>query len=292
MTEQDEVDRKAMTVPETRKNLLLWGLIALSFILCYFTTFQWLHYKYGTQDSYYSHGYLIPLVSAYLIYLRRSEIDQYPAGRSPYGLVFIVLALAVHLFGVLGDINFVSGFSMVAYCFGCSLYLLGGKVTRIVVFPIFFLVFMCPIPDAILNVVAIPSKSMATGVALSIIDLLGIPYIREGFAVHLPQSTFLIGTPCNGMRSMISFAALGLLMLYLFRISWWKKVLFLASIPLLAILLNSARIALLLWIAYRYGEESASPESYLHDGSGLLVFVIGFLAMIFLLRMINARQNT
>lgn len=271
---------------------MLWGLVSLSFILCYYTTFQWLHYKYAGQDSYYSHGYLIPLVCAYLIYLRRNEVHEAPTESSALGLWLVILALAAHLFGVLGDINFVSGFSMVIYCFGCSLYLLGGKVTGIVAFPLFFLVFMCPIPDAFLNIIAIPSKSMATGVAMSIIDLLEIPYIREGFAVHLPQYTFLVGTPCNGMRSMISFAALGLLMLYLFRTSWWKKILFLASIPLLAILLNGVRIALLLWIAYRFGEESASPESYLHDGSGLLVFVIGFLVMIILLRNINAYRNT
>lgn len=281
----------AMTRPETRNRLVLWGLLALGFLLCYYPTFLWLHGKYGSQDSYYSHGYLIPLVSAYLIYLRRAELKAVPAGSSAAGLPLILLALAVHVFGVLGDINFVSGFSMVVYWLGCSLYLLGAQMTRVVLFPIFFLVFMCPIPDAFINVIAIPSKSLATSIALSIIDFMGIPYVREGFVVQLPQSTFVVGTPCNGMRSLISFAALGLLMLYLFRTSWLRKAVFLACIPLLALLLNGARIALLLWIAYRFGEESASPESYLHDGSGLLVFVLGCAAMMILLRKINARTN-
>jgi len=270
---------------------MLWGLLALSFIACYFTTFQWLHYKYQGQDSYYSHGYLIPFVTVYLVYLRRSEISEAPVGSSSWGLGIIVLALMVRIFGAMGDINFTSGFSMVLYCFGCSLYLLGTQITKILAFPLFFLVFMCPIPEAYINIVALPSKTLATSLALTIMDMLRIPYVREGFIVHLAQSTFVVGTPCNGMRSLISFTALGALMLYLFRTSLWKKILFLAIIPLLALLLNGSRIALLLWIASTYGEKAASPESYLHDGSGLLVFVIGFIAMVFLVKKINEEKN-
>ena len=276
---------------KTRKYPILWFLVGVSFIACYLPAFQWLHYKFQGQDSYYSHGYLIPFVTAYLIYLRRGEISRASVESSSLGLVAVVLALMAHIFGVVGDINFVSGFSMVLFCFGCSLYLLGAPITRIIAFPLFFLVFMCPIPDAYINIIALPTKSMATGIALAMMDMVGIPYIREGFLVHLANATFVVGTPCNGMRSLIAFTALGLLMLYLFRTAWWKKALFLALIPLLALLLNGARIALLLWIAYTYGEKAASPESYLHDGSGLLVFVIGFIAMVLVLRKINEEKN-
>ena len=276
---------------QDKLHLMLWGLLALSFVACYYSMFQWLVYKYEGLNTYYSHGYLIPFVSAYLIYLRRKEIIQAEIRSNATGAGLIVCALTIHIFGVLGNINFISGFSMVMYTFGCSLYLLGQPVTRIIAFPLFFLVFMCPIPDAYIDIIAIPFKSLATGIALQLIDILNVPYIREGFIVHLPTSTFVVGTPCNGMRSLISFTALGALMLYLFRTSLWKKILFLAVIPPLALLLNSTRIFLLLWIAYTYGEKAASPESYLHDGSGFLVFIIGFVAMIFFLRRINGKQN-
>jgi exosortase len=281
-----------VTLKKSNKHLLLWGLLALSFIACYYTAFTWLNYKYQGQDSYYSHGYLIPLVTAYLIYLKRNEIREVPVGSSSWGLVVIVLALVIRIFGFLGDINFASGFSIVLYCFGCSLFLLGPQITKILTFPLFFLVFMFPIPEAYINIFAIPSKSIATSLALFIMDILKIPYVREGFIVHLAHSTFVVGTPCNGMRSLISFAALGVLMLYLFRASLWKKIIFLAIIPPLAVLLNGARIAMLLWIAYTYGEKAASPESYLHDGSGFLVFIIGFVTMVLLARKINEQKNS
>lgn len=275
-----------------KKNLMMWGLFVLSFVACFFSTFQWLIYKYEGLNSYYSHGYLIPFVSAYLIYLKRKEISQAEVGCTPAGLGLIVCALAIHVVGVLGRINFISGFSMVMYLYGCSLYLLGQQVTRLILFPILFLVFMCPIPEAYIDIIAIPFKSLATSIALQLLDILNVPYTREGFIVHLPTSTFVVGTPCNGMRSLISFAALGVLMLYLFRTSLWKRVIFLAVIPPLALLLNGIRIFLLLWIANRYGQEAASPESYLHDGSGILVFIIGFIAMIFLVKRINEQQDS
>jgi len=278
-------------IPKERHPYMLWALVALGFIACYWGTFDWLRYKFDSQDSYYSHGYLIPFVSAYLVYLKRKDIMDAPEGSSPVGLGVVLAALLVHVLGTLGDINFVSGFSMVLYCTGASLYLLGPRVTRLIAFPLFFLVFMCPIPEGYIDLVAIPFKSMATTIALAVVQTLGIPFYREGFIVHLAQSTFVVGTPCNGMRSLISFAALGFLLVYMFPIARWKKAFFLALIPPLALVLNGVRIALLLWIAENYGEQAASPESYLHDGSGLLVFVIGFVAMVFLMRRFDEQKN-
>jgi exosortase len=202
-----------------------------------------------------------------------------PLSPAPVGGLVVILALAVHVFGALGDVNFVSAFSMVIYLTGCTLFFLGKGITRALAFPLFFLVFMCPVPDAYLDVVALPLKAMATSFSLSIIDLLGIPYIREGFRLHLPGSMFIVGTPCNGLRSLISLSAIGFLFVYFIRSSWWKKLVFLSLILPISILLNGLRIAALLLIAYGFGQNAAGPESFLHDGSGIVVFVIGLLVL-------------
>lgn len=264
---------------DRRQQLILWSLVIISFVTCYYRTFLWLNFKYFSQDSYFSHGYLIPLISAYLIYLKKDELKPIPFSSSCIGLGIILIALAIHILGVAGDINSLSGFSMVMYIGGCSLYFLGSDFTKRIMFPILFLLFMCPIPDAMINVIALPSKSMATTLALKFIDLLGIPYIREGFRIHLPASTFIVGTPCNGMRSLIAFLALGVVSLAFIRTSFLKKVVFLALIPPISIFLNATRIAILLWIANTYGQQAVSPESYLHDGSGLVVFILGLAAL-------------
>lgn len=266
------------------ESLILWVLLIAAFLVCYFDTFKWLHYKYQLQDSYYSHGYIIPLFSAYMIFRKRWELRKYLSAGTSIGLGLIVFALGVHFMGTLADINFVSGFSMVIYLMGSCLYLKGFKFTRAIGFPLFLLFFMCPIPDAIIDVVALPFKSMATSLSLSMIDLIGIPNFRDGFRIILPNSSYLVGTPCNGMRSLISFLALGLFFVHFTHGAWWKKNLFLIAVLPLSVFLNGVRIAVLLLIAYYYGQEAASPESYLHDGSGFLVLFFGLSIMIWTVR--------
>ena len=277
--------------PERIEHVLFPAILSASFALCYFSTFIWLHHKYQGGESYYSHGYLIPLVTAYLIFRQKSRLSAMPLSSAPIGLLIIVISLAVHVFGVVGDVNFVSAFSLVMYLIGCSLFFWGKDITKVIAFPLLFLFFLCPVPDAYLDVVALPLKSMATTFSLSVIDLTGIPCMREGFRLHLPGSIFIVGTPCNGLRSLIALSTVGFLFVYFLRSSWWKKMFFLSLIPPVAIVLNGLRISALLLISYAFGQEAASPESLVHDGSGIVFFLIGLMALMLVGRQIHNEEK-
>jgi len=267
-----------------RINWLMSGVWIGSFIICYYQTFLWLHYKYSQQDSYYSHGYLIPFVSAVIIYLGKGKLAEVEKTIDSIGLGLIVFALVSHIVGTIADINFFSGFSMFFYILGASLYLLGREATKHIAFPIAFLLFMFPIPDAVLNYLGLPTKYLATAFGLKIIDLIGIPTLQEGFRITLTNTSLVVGTPCNGMKSLISFAALGVLFVHFADLKVWKGLIILGCIYPMAVLLNGLRIAILVYIAANYGMEKASAESYLHDLSGMVVFVLGFLALLVFVR--------
>jgi exosortase len=254
-------------------------ILVFAFGACYYHSFIWLNQKFLGAETYYSHGYLIPFVSAYLIYQKRAQFKEIQISSSSLGLGIIVAALILHLLAELAVINFVSPLTMILYLLGCAMYFGGLQLARGLAFPLFYLIFMCPLPNQIIDIIALPLKSMATSVALQIIDIIGIPFLREGFRIHLTSSTFIVGTPCNGMRSLISFFALGCLYLPFLRGVWWKKGILLAMIIPLSILLNGIRIATLLLVANRYGQAAASPESFLHDSSGLMVFVVGLIVL-------------
>ena len=273
------------------KDVLFLLILLGSFVSCYFGTFLWLNVKYQGNESYYSHGYLVPFVSAYLIYHLRDRLRATRLSSSPAGLLIVVLSLAVHVFGALGDINFVSTFSLVTYLIGCSLIFLGKDMTRVIAFPLLFLFFMCPLPDIYLDAAALPLKSMATTLSHSLIDLAGIPCVREGFRLHLPESVFVVGTPCNGLRSLISLSAIGLLFTYSIRSPRRKKLVFLSLILPVSVALNGLRIAVLLLISHLFGQEAASPESYLHDGSGLVVFLLGLVILLLAGKRINGEEK-
>jgi len=255
-------------------------LLLICFISCFYHTFGWLHYKYSYVDSYYSHGYLVPFVTAYLIYLNKEKISTIQLSSNSSGLLIIVSALIIHILAVICDINFISGFCMFLYILGCCLYLFGINLTKQIAFPLFFLLFMFPVPNAFLNYIGLPTKSMATHIGLLFIDAFNIPYLLEGFRIDLTHTTLVVGTPCNGVKSLISFLMLGMLAIYFIRLHIWKKVIIFLCLYPLTILVNGCRIALLIFIADKYGIEKASPESYLHDLSGLIVFVIGFVILL------------
>ena len=269
----------------------IYAILALLFIFCYYHTFLWLHYKYSYQDSYYSHGYLIPFVSAFLIYKKRHVLKRTEISSSSFGLVIIIPALILHIFATMGDVNFLSGFSIFLYVLGSSLYLFGKEITKQIAFPLGFLILMFPIPGSFIDIVGLPLKSLATTIGLKISDLMSIPYLREGFKINLADTSLVVGTPCNGMKSLISFITLGLLLLQFAHIKMWIRIVMLSAIFPLAIFLNGCRIAILVFIANRYGVEKASPESYFHSLSGLLVFLVGLVFLFGFVKLSESRKR-
>jgi len=266
--------------PPTPAYYLLYLLTIAAFIACY----------YSQQESYYSHGYLIPFISAFLIYTKRDVLKVIKPSSDIIGLIIIIFALLLHIFATMGDVNFLSGFAMFFYIIGSSLYLFGREISKEIAFALIFLIFMFPIPPNLLNMAGLPSKALATTIGLKIVDLINIPYLREGFRIHLEHTSLVVGTPCNGMKSIISFLALGLLFLYFTNIKIWLRLVILACIFPLAFVLNGARIAALIYIANYYGIEKASPESYLHTLSGMAVFIIGLVALILFIRISERKK--
>lgn len=281
-----------MDISISKKALFFYLMfLILTFISCYYYTFGWLNYKYSLKDSYYSHGYLIPLISGYLIYSMWEKIVPIKTESNYWGLLIFIFAITMHLIAVIGDINFISGFSILFYLFGCSLFLLGKEITKCLAFPLFFLVFMFPVPDMFINVIGLPTKSLATVIGLKIVSLFDIPYLREGFRIHLANSTMTVGTECNGMKSLLAFLALGILAIYITRFDIKKSLLAIVGIYPLAVLLNGCRIAILVIIAEWYGIEKAAPESFLHDLSGIVVFIIGIIILFLPIKLFESSKT-
>lgn len=263
-------------ITQNKKTLFSsYSVLTIAFIFCYFNTFKWFIYKYNLEDSYYSHGYLIPFISLYLIYSMRNKLNSIKIKSNLIGFFIIVLSLLIHITAVMVDINFISGFSLLLYIVGCCIFLWGFEFTKTISFPLFFIVLMLPVPDIFLNTLGLPTKTLATDIGLFIIRLLDIPFFREGFRINLTDTVLVVGTPCNGMKSLISFFALALLYVYMMRFKFYQSALIIALIYPLAVVVNGFRIAMLVYIADTYGIEKASPESFLHDLSGIIVFIIG-----------------
>ena len=269
---------------ENRYPLVIGVLSLACFIYAYYETFQWLYERYTNPDSHYSHGFLIPLISGYLIWLKRDQLKNTAPSSSKIGLVLIALALLIHIGSVWTHIFFTSGFSILLFFVGLSLYLFGIEWTKRISFPLGFLVFMFPLPMGAIAAFSFPLKLMVSNLAASFLNLFGLPIFREGVVVHLARTTLTIDDPCSGIRSLISLLALGALIAYISKTSILKKgILFISAIPI-AIFTNVLRVCALILAANWLGSQWAMPEHWFHTASGMGVFGISMILIFLTMR--------
>jgi len=273
------------------RNLLILFLLTALLALIYYPTFAWFWWRWFRSDSYYSHGILIPLISGFLIWQRRHEIplpapDERVEGRT-IGLIILAAGLAIHTLSAWMRVHFTSGFSLVIVLIGTVIYLLGMRAFKAIWFPMVFLLFMVPAPMDLIAVLTLKLKLFAAQIGTWVVNLF-VTAIREGSVVYLPKATVTIESPCSGLRSIISFLALGSLYAYISEGTRIRKaILLLGSIPV-AVLANAVRVILILLIANRFGDQILTNE-LLHKGFGLMVFVLGLILFFLLAKSLNLR---
>lgn len=275
----------------TRPKFSLIIIIAL-LALIYWPTFAWMNARFSEADTYYSHGYLVPFVFAYLIWMKRGELQKCAIKPVDPALLIFVPALLMHLLAYFFEINFVSGFTLIFVLFGLALYLYGPDITKKAAFPVIFLVFMVPLPQVLIINISFKMKMMAAQAATSIINLMGIPAIRDGSIVHLkPETSLTIGSPCSGLSSLIALTALGALYAYLARMSRTRKmILFILSIPI-ALIANIMRIVLLLLVGFAYDASVATGE-FVHGFLAFLLYIFAIAGLIMVGRMLSWEKKT
>jgi len=267
---------------------IVLGLLSIAcFIYAYHETFLWLYERYNNPDSHYSHGFLIPFVSGYLIWQKKNQLRKTVLTSSGIGLLLIILALLIHIGSVWTHIFFTSGFSILLLIVGFSLYLYGPQFTKSISFPLGFLVFMFPLPMRAISAISFPLKLLVADAAAACIKGAGVPLLREGAIIYLANTSLTIGDPCSGIRSLISLLALGALIAYISQTGLAKKIIiFFAAIPI-AIFTNILRVCALILVANWWGGQWASPEHWFHATSGMAVFAISMVLLIGLMKVLE-----
>jgi len=265
--------------------LVATAVVALLAIV-YYPTFAWMADRWMARDSYYSHGLLIPLVTAFLIWQRREQIAAAEVRSSAWGLAWLGLGVLLQLASAFWRIYFTSGFSMLFVILGLVLFVFGRGITRQVLFPLVFLVFMIPLPMSVIADVSLKLKLLAAYCAVKVISLGGIIAVQEGSMIHLTNCTMTVGDVCSGLRSIISLLALGAVFGYVRGLRWpYHLALFISSVPI-ALCANIVRIVGLCLVARFQGAERAT--GVVHDISGFLVFAVALVMLLGMEKMIAA----
>ena len=229
------------------------------------------------NDPDYSHGFLIPVLSAYFLWEKRHTFMALPVRPSVVGLCTLLGGIALLLVGHVGAELFLMRASMVVVLFGLTLYLGGWQYLRRMAFPLGFLLFMIPWPAIILNTVTFPLQLLAARLSTASLQLIDLPVYREGNVIFLPHTTLEVVEACSGIRSLVSLLALAVVFASVTQHHVWKIVLLVLSAIPIAIFTNALRIFGTGVLAHLYGIQTA--EGFYHSFTGWLVFVMAFILL-------------
>lgn len=268
--------RQPHTGPQDRWLLLALGVVG-AFVA--WPTLRWLAHEWWTND-YYSHGPLVPLVSAFFAWRLWPTIRPRPANA---GAPLLLIGLAVYLAALVGRAFFIASLALIVILAGLVWFQWGAQALRRLMFPLAFLLFMTPLP--FIEASTIPLARFTGVYASALMRMLGVEAVVSGSQIALPNVALAIGAPCSGVRSLISLLTLVAVALYLVQGPLRRKaVLALATIPL-ALLGNVARVASLLGVATAWGVEASF--AYYHELSGIAFFLVALLGLLFLSRMLR-----
>ena len=247
-------------------------MLLLAFLALYYPFIVTMVQDWGSNDN-YSHGYLIPFISAYMIYALRDKLNTMARVPNNWGLALIAIGLAQLFVAKIGVEFFLQRTSIIVVLFGLALFLMGTKVTKAIWLPLIYLIYMVPLPAIIWNRIAFPMQLFASGITEQVVQLLGIPIFREGNVLHLAQTTLEVIDACSGLRSLMTMLALSTAMAFIVQQANWKRwLLFISALPI-AILINIIRLTFTAILASYYGGEAA--QGFLHEFSGIVVFIGG-----------------
>jgi exosortase D (VPLPA-CTERM-specific) len=224
----------------------------------------------GDED--YSYGLLLPLVSAYIIYLKWPEIRRYRWEPSWWGVPVVILGFILLTAGKLAADPYTPPFSFTVVITGLLLILGGWGIVRMLGFPLVLLVLMLPLPDIITNFLTFPLQLISSRLAAGFLRALGTPLVLQGNVLDLGVRQLQVVSACSGLRYILALLALGIIFCYFYQRRLWKGAVLLIALVPAAILANATRVAAM-------GLFPALQEGFLHSFSGWLIFVFCFASM-------------
>lgn len=241
----------------------------------------------GSGD--YSHGFLVPIASLYIIWCQKDALIETPKRVNSFALLFIVGALFLHYVGYVTQHFRLSILGLIGLCWSIPFYLYGFGVAKRLLFPCAFLLFAVPLN--FLDQLTFPLRMINTTVSVEILQGLGLDVRQVGTAIFGPPydntATLKldVADPCSGIRSLTAMMALTAIYGYIALKGIWRRwLLFLCAIPL-AMAGNVFRIVSIGIMAEAIDTQLATGLP--HDYAGFIVFGFAIALMVGLSLLLN-----
>lgn len=258
-----------------------WLAVSAGFAAMYLPTYWWAATTIWQSEE-QAHGAVILLVAAWLFWQQRRAIAEAAGRPAPWaGWVLFGLGLALYVVGRSQAVSIFEIGSQIPVLAGILLLFAGRPGLRAAAFPLFYLLFMIPLPGILVDTVTGPLKQWISIIAEETLYAAGYPIGRSGVVLSIGPYQLLVADACSGLHSMFSLSALGVLFMYLNgRRSLAHNLVMLASILPIAFAANVVRVIFLILVTYHLGDEAG--QGFLHGTAGIVLLLCALL-LLFLL---------
>lgn len=237
------------------------------------------HGIWSTDEN--AHGPIVLAVSLWLLYTKWNEVaDNLEYAPAPaLGWPLLLVALLLYALGRSQDILIFEIGSLIPLLAGLLLVFFGRSTLKKLWFPLFFMLFMIPLPGVLVDTITQPMKMAVSWAAEHLLYTLGYPIARTGVILVIGQYQLLVADACAGLHSLFTLEALGLLYLNLVKHDSLSRNVTLAILIVpISFCANVIRVIVLTLITFHFGDEAG--QGFLHGFAGMVLFISALILII------------
>jgi exosortase len=238
----------------------------------------------ATRDEEASHVFLVPIVVAYLVWVRRRRLRHVRPVGVWIGPVVVTLGWMIYRVGNTHLWQSVWHAGAVSIAVGCLLTAFGAQVVRQLIPAFLVLVFLIPVPGRVRQKIAIPMQNATAQATQAVFDLADVPVKRSGNLLTMNGVPVAIAEACNGLRMVFALTLVCYAFAFGSPLRMYARLIILLASPFAAILCNVIR---LLPTVYVYGYYSSGVAEAFHTLGGWLMLFVAFLLLMGILRMLR-----
>lgn len=270
----------ATRLPGLKAAMPEWWPILLGMLAMYVPTFyDLLNGLWTTEEQ--AHGPIIFILASWLIYRQWPRMMEKSEGQPSSVVGWIVFAMALMLY-IIGRSQEIMLFEMSSFIFMLAAILLvkrGGKALKVMWFPLFFLLFMIPLPGTVVSMLTMPMKMAVSYVTENILYWAGYPIARNGVILQIGQYQLLVADACAGLQTLLTLESLGLFYLnVVHHTSIFRNVALAILIVPISFIANVIRVITLTLVTYYFGDEAG--QGFMHGFAGMVLFLSALILII------------
>jgi exosortase B len=264
-----------------RRQLLIWIPVITGLVVLYLPSLVDLFRGVWSTDQ-QAHGPIVLGIACWLIYRKWPDMVRLSEGQHgipSVGWPVFIFGLILYVIGRSQDILAFEVGSVVWLISGIMLLVRGGNALKAQWFPLFFMLFMIPLPGPLVDLLTMPMKMAVSYIAENILFWANYPIARTGVILQIGQYKLLVADACAGLHTLFTLEALGLLYLNIVRHdSVLRNITLAILIVPISFTANVIRVIALTLITYHFGDEAG--QGFLHGFAGMVLFLSALLLII------------